>query len=323
MDEEGHGEMGTGDKLVVITGPTASGKSSVAVRLAPRFGAEIVNADSMQVYRGMDVGTAKPRPEERQAVPHHLLDVVEPDEDFNAALYRSHALSVLQDIRERGKVAFVVGGTGLYIKSLLEGLMACPPADPALRDRLREEYEREGGRTLHRRLKDLDPESAGRIHPNDRVRVLRALEIIHLSGMPLSAIVRTHSFGERSLRPLKFCLQMEREELYHRINERCLRMIEEGLVRETEDLLGKGFSPRLKSLKSLGYRHMVRYLQGAWDWRTAVREFQADTRRYAKRQITWFRSDQELIRLPAGDEDEMAMRISDFLSNPDISRDVR
>jgi len=315
--------MEAGDKLVVITGPTASGKSTVAVRLALPLGAEIVNADSMQVYRGMDVGTAKPRPEERQAVPHHLLDVVEPDEEFNAALYRSHALRVLQDIRERGKVGFVVGGTGLYIKSLLGGLMACPQADPALRDRLCEEYDREGGEALHDRLRELDPESAGRIHPHDRVRVLRALEIISLSGKPLSAIARTHGFGERSFRPLKFCLQMEREELYHRINERCLRMIEEGLVRETEELLGKGFTPRLKPLKSLGYRHMVRYLQGGWDWRTAVREFQADTRRYAKRQMTWFRADPELIRLPAGDENEMAMRIREFLGDPEISRDVR
>ncbi|MEW6665491.1 MAG: tRNA (adenosine(37)-N6)-dimethylallyltransferase MiaA [Thermodesulfobacteriota bacterium] len=310
-------------KLVVITGPTASGKSSMAVKLALRFGAEIVNADSMQVYRGMDVGTAKPSLEERQGIPHHLLDVVEPNEQFNAALYRSHALEALREIRERGKTAFVVGGTGLYIKSLLGGLMACPPADPGLRERLREEYEREGGAVLHRRLRELDPESAGRIHPRDTVRLLRALEVIQLSGKALSTTRRMHAFGERPFHALKICLQMEREQLYHRINERCLWMIQEGLIGETEALLRKGFSPDLKPMKSLGYRHIVRFLRGDWDRSTAVRELQADTRRYAKRQLTWFRADPELILLRAEDEEGMALRIRDFLGELETARDLR
>jgi tRNA dimethylallyltransferase len=311
------------EKLVVITGPTASGKSSMAVKLAPRFGAEIVNADSMQVYRGMDVGTAKPGTEERQGIPHHLLDVVEPNEEFNAALYRSHALSALRDIRERGKTAFVVGGTGLYIKSLLGGLMGCPPVDPALRERLREEYELAGGAVLHRRLRELDPESAGRIHPNDRVRILRALEIIQLSGKALSTTLRMHAFSERPFRTLKICLQMEREQLYHRINERSLCMVEEGLIRETECLLRKGFSPDLKPMKSLGYRHMVRFLQGEWDRGTAVRELQTDTRRYAKRQLTWFRADPELIWLRADDEEGIAVRIRDFSREQECAPGLR
>lgn len=314
--------MDNRQKLVVITGPTASGKSSLAVRLALRFGAEIVNADSMQVYRGMDVGTAKPAPAERQGIPHHLLDGVEPNEEFNAALYRSMAMRALQDIQARGKTAFVVGGTGLYIKSLLGGLMACPPTDPALRERLREEYEREGGAVLHRRLREVDPESAGRIHPHDRVRILRALEIIHLSKKTLSTTLRMHAFSERPFRTLKICLQMAREQLYHRINERCLRMIEEGLLRETEDLLRKGFDPDLKPMKSLGYRHMVRFLEGDWDYSTAIRELQTDTRRYAKRQLTWFRADPELVWLSAEDEEGMAVRIREFLREEEGARNL-
>lgn len=311
------------EKVVVITGPTASGKSSIALKLALRFDAEIVNVDSMQVYRGMDVGTAKLRPEERQGIPHHLLDVVEPDEEFNAALYRSHAMRAIHDIRERGRHPFVVGGTGLYIRSLLGGLVACPPVDPALRDRLRRECEQQGCAVLHGRLRELDPESAGRIHPHDRVRILRALEIIQLSRKPLSTARRMHAFSERPFRELKICLQMEREELYHRINERCLCMIEGGLIGETEGLLRKGFSPDLKSMKSLGYRHVVRFLQGDWDCGTAVRELQADTRRYAKRQLTWFRADPEMIWLHAEDEEGMATAIRDFLTEKERPRDLR
>ena len=198
-------------KIVVIAGPTASGKSSLAIELALHFGGEIVNADSMQVYRGMDVGTAKPSMTERRGVPHHLLDVVDPDEDFNAAMYRSLAIPLLRELGSRKRVCFLVGGTGLYIKSLLRGLLRCPQTDPELRRELHRECEEHGPGYLHERLKRLDLESAQKIHPNDSVRIMRALEIIHLTGKRLSSLILKHGFKDRPFQALKIFLQIERE----------------------------------------------------------------------------------------------------------------
>jgi tRNA dimethylallyltransferase len=281
-------------KIVVITGPTASGKSTLAVEVAHRFGGEIVNADSMQVYRGMDVGTAKATLEERQGIPHHLLDVVDPDENFNAAVYRSFALPVIADILSRGKVCLLVGGTGLYIRTLLGGLLWCPPVDQGIREDLRLQCAQKGPEALHQKLTALDPESGRKIHPRDKVRITRALEIILLTSRPLSSLVRNHGFKDRPFRALKICLQMERQGLYHRINRRSLAMVEKGLIGETKVLLGKGYSPEIKPMKSLGYRHAVRYLEGDWSLDGMIGELQRDTRRYAKRQLTWFRADPEM-----------------------------
>jgi tRNA dimethylallyltransferase len=313
--------MGERQRIVVIGGPTASGKSALAVELALEFGGEIINADSMQVYRGMDVGTAKPTPQERGGVPHHLIDVVDPDEDFNAALYRSLALPVLADLTARGKAGFVVGGTGLYIRALLGGLLHCPPVDGEFRRRLHQDLKTQGTVVLHERLKELDPETAGRIHPHDRVRILRALEVIHLTKGRLSSMIRKHGFRERPFRAFKICLQMERKELYHRINERCVRMVEEGLVEETEGLLEKGYSPELKPMRALGYRHMVRVLQGEWDLDAAIAQLQTDTRRYAKRQLTWFRADPGVDWFRPDGAEEMRDRIKSFLSGAESKRE--
>ncbi|RJR38404.1 MAG: tRNA (adenosine(37)-N6)-dimethylallyltransferase MiaA [Desulfobacteraceae bacterium] len=300
-------------KIIVIAGPTASGKTSLAIELALAIGGEIVNADSMQVYRGMDVGTAKPDSHERSSVPHHLMDVVDPDEDFNAALYRSLALPVIRGILSRGRVPFVVGGTGLYIRVLLGGVVPSPPIDPKLRRGLQDEIARKGPASFHERLKELDPESARRIHPHDRVRILRALEIIYLSKKRLSALVENHRFKDNPFNALKICLQIEREQLYHRINERCVRMIESGLAAETASLLKKGYSPALKSMTGLGYRHMVGVLEGRWDMDAALRKLQSETRRYAKRQMTWFRADPENIWVRPGDVEGISRRIREFL----------
>jgi tRNA dimethylallyltransferase len=304
-------------KIIVIAGPTASGKTSLAIELALTMGGEIVNADSMQVYRGMDVGTAKPDSNERNRVPHHLMDVVNPDEDFNAAIYRSLALPVLREIHSRGRVPFVVGGTGLYIRVLLGGVLYSPPLDPELRSRLREELAARGPEVLHEQLKELDPESAERIHPHDRVRILRALEIIHLSKTRLSSLVKNHRFRDNPFQALRICLQIEREQLYHRINERCVRMIQNGLARETAELLKKGYSPALKSMKGLGYRHMVEVLEGRWDMETALGKLQLDTRRYAKRQLTWFRADPENVWVKAEEVNELTKRIREFFGKAD------
>jgi len=306
--------MGERQKIIVIGGPTASGKSAVAVDLALQFGGEIVNADSMQVYRRMDVGTAKPPVADRNKVPHHLLDVVNPDQDFNASVYRSMALPVLQDLKARGRVGFVVGGTGLYIKALLGGLLRCPPVDQDFRKSLQRDLEVLGTIPLHARLRRLDPAAAERIHPNDRVRIMRALEIVHLTKDRASSLMREHEFGDRPFQALKICLQMERKQLYHQINERCLRMIEQGLIRETQELLDKGYSPALKPMKALGYRHMIAVLQGVWDLNTAISKLQRDTRQYAKRQLTWFRADPQVTWFFSWEGDAMRNLVAAFLS---------
>jgi len=280
-------------KLIIIAGPTASGKTSVSVELARLFDAEIINADSMQVYRGMDIGTAKPSIEERKGVPHHLLDVVNPDEEYNAAIYRDMASAAALDIIRRGRRAMVVGGTGLYIKSLLGGLFQCPPAAPEIRESLTREWESAGPRALYERLERLDPQSARNIHPNDRVRVLRALEVISLTNRPPSALSREHGFSDHAFNALKFCLKRDREELYHRVNTRTIAMIEAGLLVETESLLRKGYSPRLKPLQAIGYKQAVEYLEGRFSLEKTIEKIQRETRRYAKRQLTWFRADPE------------------------------
>ncbi len=280
-------------KIVVIAGPTASGKTRVGVELALALDGEIINADSMQVYRGMDIGTAKPTAEEKKGITHHLLDVVEPDEEFNAALYRSMAFPLIQDVISRRKVCLIVGGTGLYIKSLLGGLFECAPSDQDLRDSLRRELKRQGSRDLHKRLKSLDPEYAKSIHPNDGMRVMRALEIIQLTSRMPSDLHKEHGFRDRDMDTLKVYLDVDRPRLYSRINERCVAMKDAGLVEETESLLKQGFSPELKPMKSIGYRHMIKYLRGSCSLDEAVYSHQRDTRRYAKRQLTWFRSDPE------------------------------
>jgi tRNA dimethylallyltransferase len=299
-------------RVVVIGGPTAAGKSSLAVRLAQRTGGEIVNADSMQVYRGMDIGTAKPTKEERGGVPHHLLDLVDPDERFNAALFVAHAVPVIEELYRQGRPCFLVGGSGLYIKALEGGLFECPPNPPGLRERLRGEWGALGGQILHRRLAALDPEAAERIHPNDRVRILRALEVIELTGEPFSRRAERHGFNRQRFKMLKVCLFRDRNELYQRIDHRAVEMMRRGLVEETQRLLERGFGPELKPMNALGYRHAVSYLRGGMGIDEATERLKTDTRRYAKRQLTWFRGDEQWDWRRPGEEGLILDLIGDF-----------
>jgi tRNA dimethylallyltransferase len=302
-------------KVVILAGPTASGKSSLALDLALEFGGEIVNADSMQVYRGMDIGTAKTGQEEQRSIPHHLLDVADPDEPFNAATFRAMALAAVQAIHGRGKACFIVGGTGLYIKGLLGGLFKCPPSDPALRRSLMDEAGRSGVVSLYRRLERMDPASAASIHPNDLVRIARAIEIVALTGQRPSEIRDAHGFGDEDLEPLKLCLHRPRAELYQRIDARCDRMVEEGLLKETAALLDKGYTPDLTPLRAIGYRHMVKVLSGEWSLAEATVALKRDTRRYAKRQMTWFRGDPEYVWVEAGEQDRIFETVRGFLND--------
>jgi tRNA dimethylallyltransferase len=300
-------------KIIIITGPTATGKSGLAVNIALELGGEIVNCDSMQVYRGMDIGTAKPDIKEMMGIPHHLLDIVNPDDEFNASLYREYAVPVIKDILNRNRVCLVVGGTGLYIKSLLGGLFDCPQSDPEIRERLNNEYDNHGKDVLYERLKKVDPESASTIHPNDRVRITRSLEVFELTAMPFSSMVSGHLFGDCEFLPLKICLFYERDILYERINMRSIKMFESGLIKETERLLSKGYSPDLKPLKSIGYRHAIGYLKGSIGYDESVELLKQDTRRYAKRQMTWFRADPEMIWLSPDNTNDVMNKIKDFI----------
>ena len=281
-------------KLVIILGPTAVGKSEVAMKLAVVIGAEIINADSQQVYRYMNVGTGKPSRADRERVAHHLIDVVDPDEEFNVAIFRRLALETIDHIHARGKNVVVCGGTGLYLKALTRGLFVGPEQDPEVRGELAREIQEKGLGALYQRLTEVDPAAHSRIHPNDRQRIIRALEVYQLTGKPMSLWQREHDFGDEPFDTLKIGLQRERADLYGLINRRCERMIEEGLLDEVRELAAKGYSLDLKPLQSVGYRQMGLVLQGMLKMDQAVEEMRLETRHLAKRQLTWFRGDHEI-----------------------------
>jgi tRNA dimethylallyltransferase len=280
--------------LIVIVGPTAVGKSALALQLARQFGLEIVNADSMQVYRGMDIGSAKPSPEERNLVPHHLIDIRNPDADYSAARFLEEARRTISELAERGRHALVVGGTGLYIQSLLHGLFPAPPADKQLREGLRRLEREKGTWHLHRQLAEVDPEAASRIHPNDTFRVIRALEIYRLTGTAISEHQRRHRFSDSAFTALKIGLMRDRQEIYRRIEARVDSMISAGLEEEVKQLLAHGYAPSVKAFQSLGYQQMLSCIQGEITRDEAIRMIKTNTKRYAKRQLTWFRKDQEI-----------------------------
>jgi tRNA dimethylallyltransferase len=281
-------------KLLIVLGPTAVGKSVIALQLAGQIGAEIINADSQQVYRHMDVGTAKPSRAERDKVPHHLIDVVDPDQEFNVADYRRLAIASASRIVEGGKQAIVCGGTGLYIKALTMGLFVGPGRHAEVRVALDAEAEKYGLGALYRRLERMDPSATSWIHPNDRQRIIRALEVCELTGKRMSHWQKEHAFKEKPFHTLKIGLDRERAELYELVHQRCDRMIEAGLVEEVKGLVEKGYGLDLKPLQSVGYRHIGLFLKGQVSLDQAVFLMKRDTRRLAKRQLTWFRSDNEI-----------------------------
>jgi tRNA dimethylallyltransferase len=281
-------------KLVIILGPTAVGKSHIVVDLAARFEAEIISADSLQVYRYMDIGTAKPSREQRQKIPHHLIDIVDPDEDFNAAMFRKLATASASKIAAGGKNIIVCGGTGLYIKALTKGLFVGPGRDPQVREALESEIDEHGIGALYQRLEQVDPTSALRIHPHDRQRITRALEVYQSTGRKISEWQNQHGFNDLAFDVLKLGLNRQRAELYDLIDRRCDYMIQAGLVDEVNALVEKGYGWDLKSMQSIGYRHAGLVLQDQMSLNNAVTLMKRDTRRLAKRQLTWFRGDPEI-----------------------------
>ncbi len=281
-------------KLVIVLGPTAVGKSDIVLDLALQFGAEIISADSQQVYRHMDIGTAKPSREQREKIPHHLIDIVDPEEEFNAAMFRRLATEIAYQLADHDKRIIVCGGTGLYIKALTRGLFAGPGGDPQIRQALEWEIEEHGIASLYRRLEQVDPESAVRIHPHDRQRISRALEVYHASGRKISEWQSEHGFNESLFDVLKIGLDRQRIQLYDRIDRRCEFMIASGLLDEVKKLVEMGYGLDLKAMQSVGYRHLGLFLRARMSLENAVHLMKRDTRRLAKRQLTWFRSDREI-----------------------------
>lgn len=288
-------------RVVLLAGPTAVGKTSLSLELAKRLSGEIVNADSMQVYRYMDIGTAKPSAAERSAIAHHLIDVADPDEPFDAAMYLDLARPVIDRIISRGNVPIVVGGTGLYMKVLTRGICSGPPADSRIKEELSREEESSGLGELYERLSRIDPDAASRIHPHDRQRIHRALEVFRLTGIPISSHQKSHGFEEAILPAVKVFVFREREELYTRINSRVEEMMARGFDGEVKRLLEMGYGPDLKPMQSLGYRQMALHLLGRLSREDALYQMKRETRRYAKRQLTWFRGDPEFRWFPVQD----------------------
>ena len=287
--------MVTQPPLLAIVGPTGVGKTAVAVRLAASLPLEAVNADSRQVYRGMDIGTGKPTADERAILRHHLVDIVDPDERYHVARFRAEALDAIAQIRERGHLPVVVGGTGLYIRSLLKGLKPAPPADHILRKELDIQANTKGVRTLHARLAVLDPETARRLHPNDRVRIIRAIEVRMRDGRPHRGADSSADWQHATApwRLLMIGLCQSREALARRIVERARGMLVRGMMAEVERLLEAGYDESLPAMGGIGYRQFSAALAGRLSEDEALRLMIRDTVRYAKRQMTWFARDPE------------------------------
>lgn len=294
-------------KIIVICGPTGVGKTRVGIELAKKFGGEIVSADSQQVYKGLDIGTAKPSPEERSAVPHHLIDVVSPDQPFDVGQYVKLADDAINAIVKKGHVPFIVGGTGLYIKALCHGLVELPPRDDSYRTELIRLKEKYGANYLHKMLHDVDPEMAKILSPNDTTRLIRSLEVMYITGCSIRHFQKGHGFGKLRYNALKIGLMIDRAELYKHIDARVDKMLANGLLEETR-LLVERYGSNCQALKAVGYKEIV---QGLPD---VVEEIKRNTRHYAKRQLTWFRRDKEIHWFDPADLQGIEIIISRNLS---------
>jgi len=285
--------------LLVILGPTAVGKTEVALNLLGKIRGEIISADSRQIYKEMDIGTGKPSPAIRKKFPHHLVDIISPSQIFNAGEFKKQAEKIIKKLQRENKLPIVVGGCGLYIRALVDGLFVGPGADWNLRKKLKEEAKEKGNEALYEKLKKIDSETASRLHPNDQRRVIRALEVYCLSGKKISSYQKEHpSFLSKTV---IVGLRRKRDSLYKLINERVDEMVKEGLIEEVETLLKKGYDEDLPSMQGLGYRQIVGYIKGRYSKEEAIRLIKRDTRRFSKRQLSWFKKDKRIIWLDIED----------------------
>jgi len=288
--------------VLVILGPTCVGKTQVSLKLADILKGEIVSFDSRQIYQFMNIGTAKPTKEEREKIPHHLIDVIPPDQRFSAADYSKRAREIITQIIEKGKQPIAVGGSGLYLKALIKGFFQGPPADRGIRERLKREAQTSGKLSLFDRLRKVDPQATERIHSHDLVRIVRALEIYELTGKPISECQQDGQYDPYPASFIKIGLTLERRVLYERISHRVEEMIEQGLLDEVRNLKERWNVSELKAFKTVGYQELLLYLNGELDFSDAVEKIKINTRHYAKRQMTWFRKDQEITWLDATDK---------------------
>jgi tRNA dimethylallyltransferase len=301
--------------VLTLVGPTASGKSEVAMALAERFGGEIINADALQVYRGFDIGTAKPTAEERRRVPHHLIDILDPRERYSAGEFARRGRQAIAEIRRRGREPIVVGGSGLYVRALIEGISPVPPGDEVVRRQLRDSLEEEGLEALRQRLKTVDPEAFERLPAADTQRILRALEVALVTGAPLHHWISERPFGEAPLPAAKIGLTLPRKVLYHRIEERVRRMVDSGWPEEVGGLLAHGVPREAPAFQAIGYRQLASFHGGEMSLEEALSDTLRATRQFAKRQMTWFRKEPGLVWIEA---QALEQRVSDVISIPDL-----
>jgi len=306
-------------KLVIITGPTAVGKSGVGHRLARELGGEIINADSMQVYRYMDIGTAKPTLSEQKEVPYHLIDIVDPDQAYDASEFRIRAQAVIQELHHRQIPTLVVGGTGLYLRALDRGLFNCPKPQTEFRQRWRKTAEVQGPDFLWESLKGRDPLAAGRIHPRDTFRLIRALEVLEMTGRPISEWQQWEQNRAPEFEILWVGLSIDRAILYRKINTRAEEMMALGFVEEVKRLLAMGYTSELKSMKSLGYRHLIGMLKGQWGLTEALDQIKKDTRHYAKRQLTWLAKEENLNWFSPEEFDSIHSNVTAFFEHARVT----
>ena len=309
------------NNIICVAGPTASGKTALAVELAKMTGGEVVSCDSMQIYKGMDIGTAKPTTEEMQGVPHHMIDVAEPDEEFSVSRYCAMATPIVEDILARGKTAIIAGGTGLYMDSLIRGNDFAPFPSTGMRERLEAQADREGMAAMLALLERIDPESAARLHPSDRKRILRALEVYYETGQTITAHnARTQAIPPK-FDPLWLGLDFaQRAELYRRIDLRVELMLEAGLVEEIRGLLASGIPAKCTAMQAIGYKEFADALSGHGSIEEAVAQVQQSSRRYAKRQLTWFRRNPKmhwLIRETGEGAEEILGKARQILNESD------
>ncbi len=309
--------------LVILTGPTAVGKTALSIKLASEIGGEIISADSMQVYRQMDIGSAKIKPEEMGGIPHHMIDILEPEEEFNVCLFEKLALEAMEQIYERGHIPVVVGGTGFYIQALLYQIdFTEEETDTAYRDKLWQLGEEKGNHYLHELLRKVDPKSAEEIHENNRKRVIRALEFYENCGKPISTHNKEQRQKTSAYNSCYFVLTDDRKKLYERIESRVDQMLSKGLVDEVRTLKKRGCNASMVSMQGLGYKEILEYLDGRCSLLEAVEKIKKETRHFAKRQLTWFRREKDVIWLDkqafAYDEDAVLSCILENLRKKEI-----
>lgn len=285
---------GNKPKLIVIVGPTSSGKSALAMEIAQSLSAGIVNADSLQVYRYLDIGTAKPTLKDRERIKHHLVDILDPDEEFNAGSFKERASNLIDHLNKDNSNIIVAGGTYLYVKILLSGLIDVVPKDPEIRDEIKKENSLKGTEYLYSKLRTIDPRAAEKIHSNDYVRIERALEVYYLTGKKISELHERHSFNESPYDYMKIGIDVEREALRERIDHRVDNMMAQGFIDEVRSVREMGYDPGLKPMQSIGYKQINQYLDNEMELDQAVELIRRDTKRFAKRQMTWLRNDQEI-----------------------------